>query len=204
MRGLLLCLLLCGLPLSQAWSKDIAVIAAYGDSLFSGFGISPKDSFPAQLEAKLWDEGRKVRVINDGIAGNTTADGLSRLDNVLQQNPDMVILELGGNDMMRGIPASDTRYNLDKILVRLTEARIRVLIVGMYAQPSLGKAYAADYNPIFCELAKKYDIPCYPFFFDGIYDKPELLQEDGMHPNADGVRVVLEKMYPLIKDSMKE
>jgi acyl-CoA thioesterase-1 len=203
MRRLLLCLLLCGLPLSQAVSKDISVIATFGDSLFSGFGIAAKDNLPTQLEGRLWKDGKKVRVINDGVAGDTTADGLSRLDDLLSQKPDLVIVELGGNDMLHGVPPSDTRYNLDKILLRISNANIKILVVGQLAQHSMGEAYAKDFNPLFCELAKKYAAPCYPFLLNGIYDKPELLQEDGIHPNAKGVLALLDNLYAPITDLMK-
>lgn len=204
MRGLLLYLLLCVVPLSCAWSKDITVITAFGDSLSSGYGLTPNEAFPSILENKLLSNGKKVKVINDGIAGDSTTGALARLQKVLDQKPDIAIVELGGNDMMRGVAVSDIRFNLEKILVYLNEARIKVLVVGMYAQPGLGKDYANEFNSLFCELARNHNAPCYPFFLDGVVDHPELMQGDGIHPNSAGVQVIVDKIYPFVTGMMGE
>jgi acyl-CoA thioesterase-1 len=197
-------MLLWSLPLSQGHAQDTTVIAAFGDSLFAGLGIAPEDAFPARLEAKLNADGYHVRVINDGISGDTTAGGVARIDGVLAQKPGIVIIELGANDLLRGEPVLQVRANLEAILSRFHEAGIKMLVVGQKAPISFGLQYAAGFNPIFCELAKKYNAGCYPLYLEGVYGHQDLMQDDGIHPNAQGVKVVLDKMYPYVTRLLKQ
>jgi acyl-CoA thioesterase-1 len=203
MRRLLLCLLL-SLPLSQASAEDTTVIAAFGDSLFAGLGVAPESAFPAQLERKLKADGYYVKVINDSISGDTTEGGAARIESVLAQKPDIVIVELGSNDMLRALPPQEVGTNLDQILSRFNKAGIKIIVAGQKAPLSFGLHYAADYNPIFCDLAKKYNSACYPVILEGVYEHTELMQADGMHPNADGAKVIVDKMYPLITKLLKK
>ena len=178
-------------------------LLALGDSLTAGYGLPQDRGFTAQLQAALADSGRNVRVINGGVSGDTTAGGLARLDWALgaagPNGPDAVLLELGANDGLRGLPPEDTRRNLDAILARLAERRIPVLVAGMLAPPNLGRRYGAAYNALFPDLAEAHGVPLYPFFLDGVAAQPDLNQDDGIHPNAEGVAVVVERILPSVQ-----
>jgi acyl-CoA thioesterase-1 len=198
MRAVLFCLLFLGGVLSQANASDTTTIAAFGDSLFAGFGLAPEDALPAQLARKLANDGYKVQMLNDGISGDTTAGGVARVDAVLAQKPAAVLVELGANDMLHGLPPGQARDHLDAILSRLHAAKIKLLVIGQRAPLSYGIPYTKAYDAMFCDLAKKYHADCYPFLFDGVYGHPELLQEDGLHPTAEGVKVIVDKIYPQV------
>lgn len=190
-----------GSPVSAADNTGRAPIKilALGDSLTAGHGLVQADSFPAQLQKALQAKGYHVRVINAGVSGDTTSDGLARLDWVLAAKPDAVIVELGANDALRGIDPAVTRANLDKILHTLHQRGLPVLLAGMLAPPNLGKAYADQFDPIYPALAVKYDTVLYPFFLDGVATRPALNQPDGMHPNARGVKVVVQHILPAVE-----
>jgi acyl-CoA thioesterase I len=174
-------------------------ILAFGDSLTAGYGLGPADAFPAQLEAALKQRGHDVRVINAGVSGDTTAGGLARLDWSLADKPDLVLLELGSNDMLRGLAPTEAEANLDAMLQKLTQAKIPVLLCGMYAARNLGPDYVARFDGIYPRLAKKYGVALYPFFLDGVAMDPQLNQGDGMHPNPAGVRMIVERILPAIE-----
>lgn len=180
------------------------IILALGDSLTAGFGLNGSDSFPSRLQMALRDAGHKVRVINGGVSGDTTAGGLSRIDWLMQERPDLVIVELGANDALRGQPPAGTRRNLDGIIKRIKARGARVLLAGMLAPPNMGKAYAAEFNPIFPDLADLHNVPLYNFFLDGVNQKPALLLPDGMHPNTQGVTVIVERMLPVVLRTLME
>lgn len=169
---------------------------AFGDSLTAGYGLPDDLSFPVQLEKALAEQGFDVSVINAGVSGDTTSSGLDRLEWALGDNPDFVILELGANDGLRAIDPALTRDNLDQMLSILTERGLPTLLTGMYAPPNLGKEYGAAFNAIYPELAEQYGVPLYPFFLDGVATIAELNQADGIHPNADGVAVIVERLLP--------
>jgi len=192
-------LLLAG-SAAQPVEAEKTLILAFGDSLTAGYELAQSESFPAQLERYLRDEeGMAVRVINGGVSGDTTTGGLNRLDWVLAgapRTPDLVILELGANDALRGIDPELTRKNLDAILDELRERGIRVLLTGMKAPPNMGEDYAAAFNAIFPELADKHDVAFYPFFLKGVAAKESLNLDDGMHPNAKGVHKIVKKIAP--------
>jgi acyl-CoA thioesterase-1 len=177
-------------------------ILAFGDSIFAGYGVAQQDSFPAQLEAALKADGRDVRVINAAVSGDTTADGVARLDWSLAEKPDLVLLELGANDALRGLDPDNARANLDHILAKLKAANLPVLICGMIAPRNLGPAYSAKFDPMYGDLAKKYQAPIYPFILDGVALDASLSQADGMHPNPKGVAVIVKRMLPFVEKAL--
>jgi len=152
-----------------------------------------------QLQDALNAAGLNVTIENAGVSGDTSADGLSRLDWSLAAHPKAVILELGSNDMLRGTPPAETEKNLRTILNRLKAAHVPVLLVGMKAQRNLGADYVKQFDMIYPRLAKEYNLLFYPFFLDGVALNPKLNQADGIHPNPDGVKVVVTRMLPLVK-----
>lgn len=174
-------------------------ILAFGDSLTAGFGVAPSDSFPAQLAARLKADGYDVEIDNAGVSGDTTSGGLARLDWALAAHPDIVLLELGANDMLRGTDPAFTRKNLDTMLARLTEAHIRVLLIGMKAPRNWGEEYQRAFDGIFPALAARYKIPLYPFFLDGVALDSKLNQADGIHPSKAGVAVIVARIAPLVE-----
>ncbi|SOC16125.1 arylesterase [Thalassospira xiamenensis] len=170
----------------------------YGDSLMAGYGLSHEDGFAPRLEAALRDAGHNVKVINSSVSGDTTAAGLSRLEWALVDDPDIVLLELGANDALRGVEPSQTRENLDAIIGKLRDRDVAVLLAGMMAPPNMGKEYGAEFNEIYPELAAEYQLAFYPFFLDGVAADSSLNQDDGIHPNADGVKVIVERILPQV------
>jgi len=175
-------------------------ILALGDSLTAGYGLAPEDGFIAQLQRALDAAGLAVRVLDGGVSGDTTAGGLARLDWALADAPDAVIIELGANDGLRGLDPAATRTNLDVMLTRLGQAGKPVLLAGMLAPPNLGPEYGAEFNRIYPELAVSHGVLFYPFFLDGVAADPALNQDDGIHPNAEGVRLIVERMLPQLRD----
>jgi acyl-CoA thioesterase I len=175
-------------------------IVALGDSLTAGLGLPARDGFVPRLQAALAAEGVAVEIANAGVSGDTAADGLARLDWSVPAGTDAVIVELGANDMLRGLKPQVTRDALDAILERLTARHITVLLCGMRAAPNLGAAYGEQFARIFPELAAKYGVPLYPFFLDGVAADRKLTQPDGMHPNAAGVGVIVARILPQVKE----
>jgi acyl-CoA thioesterase-1 len=179
-------------------AEHVPVIADFGDSLTAGYGLPPGQAFPAQLEAWLNEHGIQARVVNAGVSGDTTAGGLARLDWTLADKPDLVILALGANDALRGIPPSTVRGNLEKIIDKIQGSGAKVLLLGMLAPPNWGEEYKRAFDGIFPELARAHHLPLYPFFLEGVAMKPELNQPDGLHPNARGVAMLVEKVAPVV------
>ena len=173
-------------------------ILALGDSLTAGYNLPADASFPAQLEKALREKGVQATVINAGVSGDTTAGGLARLDWALADRPTHALVALGANDMLRGLSPDQARTNLDKIITRLKQEGVRVMLVGMLAAPNLGADYGKRFNPIFPELAKKHDVPLYPFFLEDVANNPKLNMGDGIHPNREGVATMVRKMLPQI------
>ncbi len=179
-----------------------ATILVLGDSLTAGYGLNGRDSFPSRLEATLRDVVPGVRVINGGVSGDTTAGGLARLDWLMRDTPDLVIVELGANDAMRGHDPVATRRNLDAIIARIKARGARVVLAGMLAPPNMGAEYSNQFNALFPELARRHDIPFYPFFLDGVAGIPALNLGDGLHPNARGVDVIVARMVPIVAKAL--
>lgn len=148
--------------------------------------------------------GHKVRVINGGVSGDTSAGGLSRVDWLMQDLPHLVIVELGGNDALRGLPPDVTRRNLNGIIKRIKEKGAKVVLTGMLAPPNMGKTYTAAFNPIFRKLAQFHNVPLYSFFLDGVIQEPALMLPDGIHPNAKGVAVIVERILPIVSQTLRE
>lgn len=182
--------------LSTVARAETISLVGFGDSLMAGYQLAPEDAFPARLEKALKDKGFDVAIANAGVSGDTTAGGLARIDWSVPDGTKGVILELGANDALRGVPPEETRRNLEAMVKRLRERGISVLLIGMLAPPNMGGDYAARFNAIYPELAKKYDLPFYPFFLDGVVTEAGLNLEDGMHPNSDGIGVMVERFLP--------
>lgn len=171
----------------------------FGDSLMAGYQLNNGEGFPDQLQKSLTALGYDVEITNAGVSGDTSSGGLSRLDWSVQDGTNFVILELGANDALRGISPEITRKNIEEMIVSLKSRDIDVLLIGMLAPPNMGDAYAAAFNPIFPDMAKKYDLSLYPFFLDGVLTEPSKLLSDGIHPNPDGVKTMVEKFLPYIQ-----
>lgn len=178
------------------------LVLAFGDSLIAGYGLPQSASFPVQLEAALRRSGVPARVRNAGVSGETTAGGRARLGWVLKSlkaKPDLVILELGANDMLRGIDPAQARANLDAMLMDLRRRRIPVLLTGMLAARNLGPDYRRRFDAIYPALARKHEVRLYPFFMGGVAGNRALLQPDGLHPTRRGVAVIVRRMLPHVK-----
>jgi acyl-CoA thioesterase I len=183
---------------SAGQAKPLKIVA-FGDSLTAGYGLDANDAFPSQLEAALEKRGHKVSVANAGVSGDTTAAGLARFDWAIPSDADAVIVELGANDALRGLDPKVARTNLDEILAKLSKRNLPVLIAGMAAPRNLGDQYVEKFDPIFADLAQKYDALLYPFFLDGVALNPDLNLPDGLHPTAKGVAVIVERILPKVE-----
>ena len=225
--GFLLALMLVGLSGCQASStatKPVAtgafmpaaastpdtrpVIVAFGDSLTAGYGLPEPESFTTLLQAKLEQEGYHYRVVNAGVSGDTSAGGLRRLEWSLEGNVKLLILELGGNDGLRGLPIEQMKKNLAQIIETAQKRQIKVVLAGMEAPPNLGEAYTREFRNVYRDLAKQYDLPLIPFVLEGIGGIPSLNQPDGIHPNAAGEKIFTENVWrglaPVLADSKAE
>lgn len=189
-------------------AKPVAgkTVLAFGDSLTAGYGLDRDDALPARLQRLLEQKGYEgVRIINAGVSGDTTAGGVSRLAWTLKrQNPDYVILALGGNDMLRAIDPAATEKNLRNMLETLKAAKIPVLLAGMRAPASMGPAFAGAYARMYAALAKEYDAVYYPFILDGVAMDPAYNQRDGVHPNAEGVKIIAAGMLPYLEQLLQK
>jgi acyl-CoA thioesterase-1 len=175
-------------------------IVALGDSLTAGLGLPASAAFPAKLQAVLKARGHAVEIVNAGVSGDTATGGLSRLDWSVPEGTDAVILELGANDMLRGLDSDITRRALDETVRRLTERRIPVLLAGMRAIPNLGIDYVRGFEAIYPEIAAKYDVLFYPFFLDGIAGEARFNQRDRLHPLAIGIDVIVAGILPKVEE----
>ena len=184
--------------LLPAVAKPLTVLAL-GDSLTAGYGLAPAEAFPVKLEAILRAKGYDITVVNGGVSGDTAADGLARLDWSLSDEVGAVIVELGANDALRGLPPGQAEAALDGIMARLAEMKIPALIAGMRAPPNMGPDYVADFDGMYARLAAKYDAILYPFFLDGVAADPALNQADGMHPNPKGADIIVSRITPSVE-----
>ena len=194
--GALLLLLTMLAPMPA--SAKVPEILAFGDSLTAGLGLPASEAFPARLQARLKDEGIDVKIVNGGVSGDTTTDGLARLDWALADKPDVVILALGANDMLRGINPKIVRANLDQMIAKIQSSGAKILLLGMQSTTNWGAEYEHAFDNIYPELAKAHDVPLYPFFLDGVAMNPALNQPDGMHPNERGVAIMVDHIAPLL------
>lgn len=192
-------LLSSGIPASA----ETLPLVGFGDSLMAGYQLPQEDALPVRLEKALVADGEDVTVANAGVSGDTTAAGLARVDWSVPDGTRGVILELGANDALRGIPPEETEKNLDAIIGRLKNRGIAVLLVGMLAPPNMGADYGERFNLIYPKLAQKHGVALYPFILDGVVTRSELQLDDGMHPNAKGIAVMVERMTPTVRDFVK-
>jgi acyl-CoA thioesterase I len=181
-------------------------IIAFGDSLYAGYNLPQGQGFAPELQRALDRAGVAVQVHNAGVSGDTSAAALERLTftlDGLNAKPDLVIVGLGGNDMLRGISPKETQANMTAILDELKKRQIPVMLTGMMASPNMGADYVAQFNSIFPQLAKRYDVPIYPFFLDGVVGHRDLQLPDGIHPNEKGVDLIVGKITPMVEDALR-
>ncbi|HEY6921299.1 MAG TPA: arylesterase [Methyloceanibacter sp.] len=205
LMALVVAILLCAvaLPKSEAKERE-TVIVALGDSLTAGLGLPQSESFPAKLEAALKAQGRNVTVANAGVSGDTVLGALDRLDWALPPNTSAVIVELGGNDALQGLPPAEIEASLAKIIERVKAKGLPVLIAGMESPRNMGKDYVDQFHAIYPELAERYGALLYPFFLDGVALDPGLMQEDGIHPNAKGVDRIVQGILPKVDELLTQ
>jgi acyl-CoA thioesterase-1 len=190
-------LLLCIGSAAPAAAR-VPEILAFGDSLTAGFGLPADETFPVRLEARLRAEGVLVHVVNAGVSGDTTAGGLARLDWALADKPDIVILELGANDTLRGIEPKIVRANLDAMITKIQASGAKLLLAGMRALTNWGEDYQHEFERIYPELAEAHAVTLYPFFLEGVAMDPKLNQPDGVHPNQAGVAAIVDRIAPYV------
>ena len=196
----LLLVLLLGLA-AHAQSGPVR-LAVLGDSLAAGFGVKPEQSFPARLEVALKAQGRNVTVLNQGVSGDTSAGGLDRLDWMLADRPDIVLVELGANDALRGIDPTVTEKILSAIVEKLKGAGVTVWLAGMLAPRNLGAEYVTAFDGLYKRVAEKYRVPLYPFIFDGLEQNATFVQADGIHPNPHGAQIIADRLLPFVTQNL--
>jgi len=197
-------LVLLVLLLAASARADEAVIVALGDSLTAGLGVAADEAYPARLQERLARDGFRYRVVNAGVSGDTTAGALRRLDWVLRARPALVVVALGANDGLRGQPVAAMRDNLVAIVTRLRAAGARVLLVGMRLPPNYGADYTREFSQAFAEVARRTSVPLLPFLLDGVAGRPGLNLPDGIHPNAEGQRIVAETVWRSLRPMLQQ
>jgi acyl-CoA thioesterase-1 len=197
----LLYLAMVGLAVASAQPLKIL---ALGDSLTAGYGLPDDEGFTAQLGRALKDAGVDARIIDGSVSGDTAAGGLARLDWVLADDPAVVIVELGGNDALRGLDPAATKASLDAILTRLQQQHRAILLAGMLAPPNMGSEFTTRFNAIYPDLAKQHGVTLYPFFLDGVAGNPSLVQADGIHPTAEGVAIIVQRILPSLHEAIDQ
>jgi len=180
------------------------VIVCFGDSITAGYGVDPGHSWPDDLQRRLDAHGYKYRVLNFGVSGATTKDGVTRLPQVLAAHPQIVVVEFGGNDGLRGLPITSTRANLDQIIQTLQRAGIQVALVGIVMPPDYGPDYANAFKETFTLAAKRFNVPLFPFVLLHVYNVPGAMQADGIHPTAKGADIIAGDMYDFLKPMLKK
>ena len=179
---------------AQSSGDDRPRIVAFGDSLTAGLGVATDETYPAELQRRLDALGLRYRVVNAGVSGETTAGGLRRVPWILRSTPEVVILELGANDGLRGLRVEETKANLERIIQQLQQAGVQVVLTGMKLPPNYGKDYLSGFERMYSDLAARYRIPLVPFFLEGVAASSALNQADGIHPTAKGYRTIVERM----------
>ncbi|WP_428977264.1 arylesterase [Salaquimonas pukyongi] len=193
------CLMLAMMMPLPAKAQEPVRIVFLGDSLTAGFGLGPGEAYVERLGAMLKEKGLSVEIVNAGVSGDTTAGGLSRLDWSVSDGTKGVVLALGGNDALRGIPVEETRNNLATAIETLKARGIAVLLAGMLSPPSMGEDYEKAFNAIYGDLAQQYDVAFHPFLLDGVAAEAALNQDDGIHPNAQGMQVIAKRLLPAVE-----
>lgn len=190
-------------PGAPAHMDPRPVLVAFGDSLTAGFGVEPGLSYPDDLEKEIEMHGLHWRVVNAGVSGDTTTDGLNRVDEVLTYKPAIVVLEFGGNDGLRGLPLDTTRSNLDQMIAKLQKGGTKVVLAGMTLPPNYGPEYIRPFEKIYVDLAGKYKIPRIRFLLEGVGGNPALMQRDGLHATAEGNRIVARNVYKTVEPLLR-
>ncbi|MEQ1697371.1 MAG: arylesterase [Hyphomicrobiaceae bacterium] len=185
---------------AMATGSNTIKLVAFGDSLTAGYGVRPGEAFPVQLEAALRAKGLNVEVVNSGVSGDTASGGLDRFDWAVPEDADAVILELGANDALRGVPPEQTSATLDKLMSKLAERKLPVLLAGMRAPKNWGDDYAGKFDAIFPILAAKHTALLYPFFLDGVVMDRTMNQGDGIHPTGKGVAMIVSRILPKVEE----
>ncbi|WP_311031086.1 arylesterase [Mesorhizobium koreense] len=197
----LLVAIMAALAVAPAAADPVSIVGM-GDSLMAGYELGPGEPFAAKLQDALKKNGYYATVTNAGVSGDTTSDGQARLDWSVPDGTDLVILELGSNDMLRGIDPALTKKNLEAMIERLRARDIKVVLFGMKAAPNLGPDYQKAFDAIYPDLAAEYSLPLYPFFLDGVAGHPDLQLKDGMHPNAKGVDRIVSGALPIVEKAL--
>lgn len=200
---LLLAFLAALVPL-QAHAAKEPVIVCYGDSITAGHGLEPSQAYPAALQRDLDTRGYHYRVVNAGVSGNTTKDGVDRLPIILAMHPSVVIVEFGGNDGLRGFPLAVTRRNLGIIVSRLLAAHAKVLLAGITLPPNYGAAYIHRFDLMYHQVAARYHVPLLPMLYAHVYTVPGAIQSDGIHPTAKGSRLIAKNFLPLLLPMLRK
>jgi acyl-CoA thioesterase I len=184
-------------------AQDNPRIVSFGNSLTAGYGLDPGESYPDLLQRELDRRGYHYRVVNRGVSGDTTQDALARLSSVIAEHPQIVILEFGANDGLRGLPVSITEMHLARLIEELRKAGAKVILAGITLPPNYGPDYVTRFDAMYTSLAKRYQLPLIPFLLEGVATRPNLMQQDGLHPNAAGTRIVvqnvLKALLPLLR-----
>jgi acyl-CoA thioesterase-1 len=196
--------LFLGTAFHHGWAASAPVIACFGNSLTAGYGVSPGHSYPDELQKLLDVRGYHYRVANLGVSGNTSKDGTDRLKDVLALHPQIVILEFGGNDGLRGLPLNATKQNLEAMIAALQKAGVKVVLAGITLPPNYGPDYIQQFNNIYTSLAKKYRTPLIPFLLQSVYGVPGSMQEDGIHPTAQGCRQVALNVFQALRSLLNK
>jgi acyl-CoA thioesterase-1 len=184
--------------------RNLPVIDCFGDSITAGYGVDPGKSYPDDLQIDLDNRGYRYRVVNSGVSGNTTKDGVDRLPAVLRLHPAIVIVEFGGNDGLRGIPIADSRRNLSTIVSTLLQAGSKVLLAGITLPPNYGADYVKQFNETFTLVAAQNHVPVIPNIYLHVYAVPDAIQDDGVHPTAKGAQLVADQFMPLLKPLLQK
>jgi acyl-CoA thioesterase-1 len=196
---LLLALVAALLPFpAHAAKQTLPAIVCYGDSITAGHGLIPSQAWPAALQQDLDARGYRYRVINAGVSGNTTKDGVDRLPRILGMHPAVVVVEFGGNDGLRGLPLAVTKRNLQTIVSRLLAAHAKVVLAGITLPPNYGEAYIHQFDLMYHQVAARYHVPLLPMLYAHIYTVPGAIQSDGIHPTAKGSRLLARAFLPLL------
>ncbi len=195
-----------GLCTHPAFADEKKTVVILGDSLAAGYGLDPEDSFPAVLQKKIDDAGLPCAIVNAGVSGDTTAGGLRRVDWLMKRPVDVLVVELGGNDGLRGIPVEATRTNIQGIIdrARAKNPRVEIIIAGMIMPPSMGADYETAFKRIFPEVAQTNRASLVPFLLEGVGGRPELNQPDGIHPTAEGAKIVAENVWKILNPVLKK
>lgn len=185
----------------SAWACRLSVL---GDLLAAGYGVDEQDAFPIRLQAALETRGVACEVLNAGVSGDTSAGGLARLDWVLADQPTHLLVELGGNDALRGLAVDQLQENLNLIVSTAKDRGVEVILAGMLAPPNMGRNYSEAFKQVYLDVARRNDVPLYPFFLDGAVLTDGMMQPDGIHPNRRGVEVITERIAPIIAATIQD